>query len=140
LSVNPLGSTIGEELGTSTLAPVLEVVSWLASTSDAVKLENVTATLPDALGETRNVQFTNTPSGITRVSNPPTMTVFPKKLSDFPAPAAPNPTDCSVRSEETKVHSTVVQASPPVDAMESGSVTVPPGIPAPDARESAIRG
>jgi len=119
---------------------VLEVVSWLASTSEAVKLENVTATLPEALGETRNVQFTSTPSGITSVSNPPTITVFPKKLRDFPAPDAPNPTACSVKSEETKVHSTVVQASPPVEAIYTASVTVPPGIPAPDARERSIRG
>jgi hypothetical protein len=130
----------GGDDGIRTLPPEPELDSGLASTSEAAMLVSVIASLPAAPTNTRNVQLARTPSGITRASNPPTITVFPVELRDFPAPAAPSATDCRVKPVETKVHSTAVQASPPVDAMESASVTVPPGMPMPDAKDRLIMG
>jgi hypothetical protein len=132
---------IGDALGTNTEPPELEVVSAPAAASEAVNRLKATGIVPtDGVSEIRNVQFTRTPSGITRTSNPPTSTVFPEKFRDFPAPAAPSATDCRVISDETNVQTTSVQRSPAVDAMVTGSVTVPPGIPAPDPIERVIMG
>jgi len=78
------------------------------------------------------------PSAITVLLKPATRQLFPEQESDFPALVldAPATAVTPVMSEEyVKVHcSPAVWA--PLDARVIGTVTVPPGVPDADPRES----